>query len=69
MFCRKINKSSGHEKKTPLLFPVVSFPSALKPASKLSEWGLEEEIEKLMRERHGWFVKQAMDAMFPEVNN
>lgn len=35
--------------------------AALRPASVLSEWGLDESTEKRMRERHKWFVTQAFE--------
>jgi hypothetical protein len=33
--------------------------AALKPASRLSEWGLEMSVEKKMREKHEFFVAEA----------
>ncbi|WP_341479977.1 phosphotransferase family protein [Paenibacillus dendrobii] len=33
--------------------------AALKPASGLSDWGLEPETEQNMRQRHRWFTDQA----------
>jgi aminoglycoside phosphotransferase (APT) family kinase protein len=35
--------------------------AALRPASNLSEWGLDESTEKRMRERHKWFISQAFE--------
>jgi len=40
--------------------PVWDLFAALKPASRLSDWGLEPDIERQMRERHGWFTEQAL---------
>jgi aminoglycoside phosphotransferase (APT) family kinase protein len=38
--------------------------AALRPASKLSGWGLDEVAEKAMREQHRWFVEQALGKVF-----
>lgn len=35
--------------------------AALRPASRISEWGLDERTEKMMRERHQWFVSRAFE--------
>jgi len=37
--------------------------AALRPVSKLAQWGLDEVTEKTMRERHRWFVAQALEGM------
>ncbi|RJE86184.1 phosphotransferase family protein [Paenibacillus sp. 1011MAR3C5] len=34
--------------------------AALRPASRLSSWGLEPEVERIMRERHAGFVNRAL---------
>jgi aminoglycoside phosphotransferase (APT) family kinase protein len=39
--------------------PYWDLCAALRPASKISEWGLDESTEKRMRERHKWFISQA----------
>jgi len=36
---------------------------ALRPASKLSQWGLEVSTEQRMRDRHQWFVNQAFERL------
>lgn len=35
--------------------------AALRPIAKITTWGLDENIEKAMRERHQWFVAQAFE--------
>ncbi|WP_134683060.1 phosphotransferase family protein [Brevibacillus migulae] len=40
--------------------PYWDLVAALRPANQLSGWGLEPHIEKSMRERHRWFVDQAI---------
>jgi len=35
--------------------------AALRPAGKLSGWGLDETTEKDMRDKHRWFVEQALE--------
>lgn len=42
------------------LLPCFDLMAALKPAGGLSNWGLEPEIERSMRERHRWFTAQAI---------
>jgi aminoglycoside phosphotransferase (APT) family kinase protein len=37
--------------------------AALRPASNISEWGLDENTEKRMRERHKWFISQAFEKL------
>ncbi|MBA2680337.1 MAG: phosphotransferase [Ktedonobacteraceae bacterium] len=39
--------------------PYWDLCAALRPAGKLSEWGLDANLEQTMRERHRWFVTQA----------
>jgi aminoglycoside phosphotransferase (APT) family kinase protein len=39
--------------------PYWDLNAALRPASKLSTWGLSERVEQTMRERHHWFVGEA----------
>ncbi len=43
--------------------PYWDLCAALRPVSKLAQWGLDEVTEKTMRERHGWFVAQAFEGM------
>ena len=43
--------------------PVWDLCAALRPASKLSEWGLTALTEKKMWDRHNWFVKQAFEML------
>ena len=40
--------------------PYWDLVAALRPASHLSGWGLEPQVERRMRERHRWFVEQAI---------
>jgi len=37
--------------------------AALRPASKLSSWGLDEDTKRTMRERHALFVNQAFEQL------
>lgn len=37
--------------------------AALRPASKISEWGLDPPIEKAMRAAHRWFITQAFEKL------
>ncbi|HEU0001839.1 MAG TPA: phosphotransferase [Ktedonobacteraceae bacterium] len=41
--------------------PYWDLYAALRPASKIAEWGLDEATERTMRERHGWFTAQAFE--------
>lgn len=43
------------------MLPYWDMVAALRPASKLSTWGLDAATESKMRERHKWFVEQAFD--------
>jgi len=43
--------------------PYWDLCAALRPCSKLSEWGLDGETEARMRERHAMFIAQAFDAL------
>jgi aminoglycoside phosphotransferase (APT) family kinase protein len=43
--------------------PYWDLYAALRPASKLSTWGLDDATETAMREGHGLFVAQAFEAM------
>jgi aminoglycoside phosphotransferase (APT) family kinase protein len=40
--------------------PFWDLCAALRPISQIAGWGLDETTEKLMRERHRWFVTQAL---------
>ncbi|MFF2890832.1 aminoglycoside phosphotransferase family protein [Paenibacillus sp. NPDC057967] len=40
--------------------PYWDLCAALRPASRLSGWGLEPDVERIMRERHTGFVAQAL---------
>lgn len=44
--------------------PYWDLCAALRPASKISEWGLDESTEKTMRERHKLFVNQAFEKLY-----
>jgi len=41
--------------------PYWDLCTALRPASKLSTWGLDESTERAMREGHRWFITQAIE--------
>jgi aminoglycoside phosphotransferase (APT) family kinase protein len=43
--------------------PYWDLCAALRPASKISEWGLDESTEEKMRKRHKWFVTQAFNKL------
>ncbi|WP_238352023.1 phosphotransferase family protein [Brevibacillus brevis] len=43
--------------------PYWDLCAALRPASNLSDWGLEKSMEKTMRERHSLFVMQACEKL------
>jgi len=40
--------------------PYWDLCAALRPAGKLHTWGLDATVEKTMREKHRWFVTQAL---------
>ncbi|REK71844.1 phosphotransferase family protein [Paenibacillus paeoniae] len=40
--------------------PYWDLCAALRPASRLSSWGLEPDVERVMRKRHACFVAQAL---------
>jgi aminoglycoside phosphotransferase (APT) family kinase protein len=43
---------------TPL--PYWDLCAALRPVAQLAQWGLDDTTERTMRERHRWFVTQAL---------
>jgi aminoglycoside phosphotransferase (APT) family kinase protein len=43
--------------------PYWDLCAALRPASKISEWGLDEKTERTMREKHKFFVNQAFEKL------
>ncbi|MGH2495861.1 MAG: phosphotransferase family protein [Ktedonobacteraceae bacterium] len=43
--------------------PYWDLCAALRPASKISEWGVDDTTEKTMRERHKWFVARAFEKL------
>ncbi|AWX57886.1 phosphotransferase family protein [Brevibacillus brevis] len=43
--------------------PYWDLCAALRPASSLSDWGLEKRVEETMRERHSLFVMQACEKL------
>ncbi|MGF9905885.1 phosphotransferase family protein [Brevibacillus porteri] len=43
--------------------PYWDLCAALRPASNLSDWGLEKRLEETMRERHSLFVMQACEKL------
>lgn len=46
--------------------PYWDLCAALRPASKLSEWGLDDLTETTMREGHRWFITQAFEKLSPQ---
>lgn len=40
--------------------PFWDLYASLRPASKLSQWGLDPDVEQRMRQQHKWFVEQAL---------
>lgn len=56
-----------------MIMPTIDFTNlpywdlyaALRLASNLSQWGLDDVTEKRMRDRHQWFVKQAFAKRSP----
>ncbi len=40
--------------------PIWDLYAALRPVGRMHTWGLEPEVERTMRERHRWFVDQAL---------
>lgn len=40
--------------------PLWDLVAALRPAGRLASWGLDPATEQRMRERHRWFVEEAM---------
>jgi aminoglycoside phosphotransferase (APT) family kinase protein len=43
--------------------PYWDLCAALRPAGKLHTWGLDAAVEKAMREKHHWFVTQALETL------
>jgi aminoglycoside phosphotransferase (APT) family kinase protein len=43
--------------------PYWDLRAALRPCGKLSAWGLDDETERRMRDRHALFVTQAIDVL------
>ncbi len=43
--------------------PYWDLCAALRPVSTLAQWGLDDHMEKTMRERHRWFVTQAFEKL------
>lgn len=43
--------------------PYWDLVAALRPCGKIADWGLDEQTEARMRERHRWFVSRAIDAI------
>jgi aminoglycoside phosphotransferase (APT) family kinase protein len=37
--------------------------AALRPVAQLAQWGLDDTTERMMRERHRWFVTQALEKL------
>jgi aminoglycoside phosphotransferase (APT) family kinase protein len=45
------------------LLPYWDLFAALRPAGKIAEWAGSAERERVMRERHAWFVERAYEAV------
>jgi hypothetical protein len=43
--------------------PYWDLCAALRPASKLADWGLDKTAENRMRQGHRWFIAQAFDKL------
>lgn len=43
--------------------PYWDLVAALRPCGKLSNWGLDPDVERRMRDRHRWFVRRALDRL------
>ena len=43
--------------------PYWDLCAALRPAFKIAEWAADENAEKIMRERHRWFITQAFEKL------
>lgn len=43
--------------------PYWDLCAALRPIARIATWGLDENIEKTMREKHRWFVDQAFEKL------
>jgi hypothetical protein len=44
--------------------PYWDLCTALRTASQISEWGLDDITKKTMREGHKWFITQAFEKLF-----
>jgi aminoglycoside phosphotransferase (APT) family kinase protein len=40
--------------------PFWDLCAALRPCGRMSEWGLDDDVEARIRERHAWFIEQAI---------
>lgn len=49
------------------LLPCWDLWAALRPIGPFEQWGLDETTERTMRERHRWFVAQALQVLSPEA--
>ncbi len=43
--------------------PYWDLCAALRPASKIGQWGLTPSTEKAMRGEHRWFVNQVLEKL------
>jgi len=43
--------------------PVWDLCAALRPIAQIAQWDLDEHTERTMRERHRWFVSQALNQL------
>jgi aminoglycoside phosphotransferase (APT) family kinase protein len=63
-----MNNFTQHYKSMMIKMDYTNLPywelcAALRPASKISDWGLDHSTEKTMRERHRWFVTEAIQKL------
>jgi aminoglycoside phosphotransferase (APT) family kinase protein len=40
--------------------PLWDLQAALRPCGRMSQWGLDDATEERLRERHAWFIEQAI---------
>jgi hypothetical protein len=55
-----------YQSMTPIDFthlPYWDLCAALRPVAQIAQWGLDDITEKIVRERHRWFVTQAFEKL------
>ena len=55
-----------YQSMTPIDFtylPYWDLGAALRPVAQLAQWGLDDTTERTMRERHRWFVTEALEKL------